>query len=82
MGTIVEAEPFDKVRVPEIKIRIDFGEFGMKYSSAQITKGYVPEQLIGQQVVAVVNFLGRRIAGFKSEVWLLVVFQKRLMLFC
>lgn len=82
MGTVVEAEPFDKARVPAIKMRINFGEFGMKYSSAQITKRYVPEQLIGQQVMAVVDFLGRRIAGFKSEVWLLVVFQKRLMLFC
>lgn len=82
MGTVVEAEPFDKARVPAIKMRINFGEFGMKYYSAQITKRYVPEQLIGQQVMAVVDFLGRRIAGFKSEVWLLAVFQKRLMLFC
>ena len=68
VGTVVEAEPFDKARIPAIKMRIDFGEFGMKYSSAQITKRYDPEQLIGQQVVAIVNFPVRRIAGFKSEV--------------
>ncbi|MFJ7933338.1 chaperone CsaA [Sporosarcina sp. NPDC096371] len=68
VGTVVEAEPFDKARIPAIKMLIDFGEFGMKYSSAQITKRYAPEQLIGQQVVAIVNFPVRRIAGFKSEV--------------
>lgn len=68
VGTVVEAEPFDKARIPAIKMRIDFGELGMKYSSAQITKRYTPELLIGQQVVAIVNFPARRIAGFKSEV--------------
>ncbi|WP_342553801.1 chaperone CsaA [Paenibacillus sp. FSL R7-0652] len=71
VGTVVEAEPFLKARIPAIKMIIDFGPLGLKRSSAQITERYTPHMMIGKQVVAVVNFPPRRIAGFLSEVLVL-----------
>lgn len=67
IGTIVEAYEFKEARNPAYILHIDFGKLGVKKSSAQITKLYKPEDLIGQQVVAVVNFPPKQIANILSE---------------
>ena len=70
-GTVVEAKLNPKARVPAYVLRIDFGPAGTKTSSAQITANYQPQDLLGKQVVAVMNFESKRVAGVKSEVLVL-----------
>lgn len=72
VGTIVDAQPFPKARKPSLQIYIDFGpQIGTRRASAQITVHYRPDQLIGRQVCAVVNFPPRQIGPFFSEVLVL-----------
>ena len=69
VGRIVAAEPYPEARKPAFKLRIDFGPvIGVKRSSAQITRHYTPDALVGQLVAAVVNFPPRQIGKFVSEV--------------
>jgi len=66
-GTILEVFDFPEARNPAYKVRVDFGEFGIRMSSAQITKHYTREELVGRQIVGVINFPKKQIGKFMSE---------------
>ena len=66
-GTIVEVQDFPKARKPAYQLKVDFGPLGIKWSSAQITKHYTKEELIGRQILGVVNFPEKQIANFMSQ---------------
>lgn len=68
VGTVVAVEDFPEARKPAWKLTVDFGEFGVRRSSAQITTLYTKEDLVGRQVVGVINFPPKQIGPFKSEV--------------
>ena len=77
VGTIAEVKDFPKARNPSYQILIDMGELGMKWSSAQITTLYNKDELVGKQVVAVVNFPSKQIANFFSECLVLGIYTDK-----
>ena len=76
VGTIIEVTDFPKAKKPAYQLRIDFGEMGIKASSAQITSFYTREMLVGKQVIAVINFPPKQIANFISECLVLGVYTE------
>lgn len=76
IGTIIEVNDFEKARNPSYQLKIDFGDLGIKKSSAQITDLYTKEELQNRQVSAIVNFKPRQIANFMSECLVLGVYNK------
>ncbi|MFN0081968.1 MAG: tRNA-binding protein [Ferruginibacter sp.] len=76
IGTIIEAKPFEKAGKPAYKLTIDFGEMGIKNSSAQITALYKLEELIDKQIIAIINFPPKQIADFMSECLVLGVYNE------
>ena len=77
VGVIADAQPFPEARKPAFRLWIDFGALGIKRSSAQITDHYVPADLIGRRVIAVVNFPPKQIGPFVSEVLVLGAYGER-----
>lgn len=77
VGTILEVTDFPKAKKPAYQITIDFGELGIKKSSAQVTAMYSKEELMGKQVVAIVNFPPKQIANFFSECLVLGVYTDK-----
>lgn len=76
VGTILEVNDFPKARKPAYQLRIDFGDLGIKKSSAQIVKLYSAEELLGKQIIAVVNFPPKQIANFLSECLILGIYNE------
>jgi tRNA-binding protein len=76
-GTILAVQPFPNARKPAYQLTIDFGELGIKRSSAQITALYGPAELIGKQIIAVVNFPPKQIANFFSECLVLGLYNQQ-----
>jgi tRNA-binding protein len=77
IGTIMEVKDFPKAKKPAYQLIIDFGELGMKRSSAQVTHLYTPEQLTGRQIMAIVNFPLKQIANYFSECLVLGVYTDK-----
>ena len=76
IGTIIEVLDFEKARKPAYQLKIDFGDLGIKKTSAQITDLYSKEDLINKQVTAVLNFKPKQIGNFMSEVLVLGIYNK------
>ena len=76
VGTVLEVNDFPKARNPSYQLKLDFGELGIKNSSAQIVNLYSKEELVGKQIIAVVNFPPKQIANFISECLILGIYNE------